>query len=159
MSSLVDLPSSPIAMTIKAEPGWRVMLKKLVERPPESKDMPGEDLYTLRVMPIRFWGFTVPVFNEHLRRKLSVSDVLMAFRVGQESEYGKLAFTELITNVKPEQSIQPVPLGKSRKPYSHVIDVLDPNETDKQAHARIEAIFENEREVKRLTKVLYVMES
>jgi hypothetical protein len=154
-------------MTLKAEPGWRVMLRKPLVRPSEPQDMPGEALYTLRVMPIRFWGFTLPVFSEELRRKPVVLDVPALLRA--VSDLGTNPFMKdalsaatLITmssQVRSEDLMHPVPLGKSRKRYENVIDVIEPDETDKQALERIETVFEIKRTNKRLLQVYAVMES
>jgi hypothetical protein len=148
-------------MTMKAEPGWRVMLKKPLERPPEPQDMPGEALYTLRVMPIRFWGFVVPALSEHLRRKPTVPDVsALTAILKMDREYMREGRTMISSSaVTQEQIVRPVPLGKMRKPYENVIDIVEPGETDKQALERVEAIFENERETRRLLKIIAVMES
>ncbi len=54
---------------------------------------------------------------------------------------------------------QPVPLAKGRKRFDHLIDIIGPDETDAQALARIEAVFENERQHQRLFEILRVMES
>ena len=146
---------------MRAEPGWRVVLKKPLERPPEPQDMPGEALYTLRVMPIRFWGFTIPVFSEDLRRKPTAPDVSQLLAIIKiDPRYLQEGRTIVsASGVTQEQIVQPVPLGKMRKPYSHVVDIIEPDETDKQALERIEAVYENERETKRLIQIIKVMES
>jgi len=146
---------------MKAEPGWRVMLKKPLERAPEPRDMPGEALYTLRVMPVRFWGFTVPVFSEPLRRKPVAPDVSMLLAVLKVDpkylEEGRIMVSS--SGVTHEQVVHPIPLGKMRRRYDHVIDIIEPSETDKQAFERVEALFENERETRRLLQIIAVMES
>jgi hypothetical protein len=156
-----------IAMTIRSEPGWRAVLRKPLQRPPQPEDVPGELLYKLVIQPIRFWGFTLPVYSEYLRRKpvppavpAPVSD--SADALSKMFEAGILSNETMISSVshmQPNDVVQPIPLGKGRKAFSHLVDVVSPDETDEQALSRIEAVYENERMTKRLRAVLFVMES
>ena len=129
--------------------------------------MPEEAPYTLRVMPVRFWGLTMPVFSEELRRKPAVVDVPALLKMAADlsthpfmkDALGAATLITLSSQVHPEQLMHPVPLGKSRKRYDNIIDVIEPSETDKQALERIEAVFEVKRTNKRLFQVYAVMES
>src|SRR5512135_1239339 len=146
-------PDAQIAMTVRAEPGWRVVLRKPLQRPPKPEDMPEEELYKLVVQPIRFWGFTVPVFNEGLRRKPVVPSVPAAlFSSGH-------LMVSAVETLRKEEVVQPIPLGKSRKKFDHLVDIVGPKETDEQALERIESILAIQREIERTKAVMLVMES
>ena len=137
-------------MAVKSEPGWRVVLKKPLRRPPKPEDMPGEELYKLVVMTIRFWGISVPIFNPELRR--TPVDPVSA-KVGEPFSFVSSGQLSL------EDVLRPVPLSKSKKKFEHVVDVLSPDETDTEALRRIEAHYEAHRMVFRARTVQHVMES
>lgn len=157
-------------MTMRAEPGWRAVLKRPVVRPPEPQDVPGEFLYKLFVMPIRFWGFTVPPFDERLLRKPSDASVPVMpetmFELARYIGSPVLQHSFLQSNAvradesgRPAQVVHPFPLGKGRRLYANVVDIVQPGETDKEALSRIESVYEHDRSVLRAAQVRYVMES
>jgi hypothetical protein len=137
-------------MAMRAEPGWRVVIRKVVDRPPEPQDMPGELLYKLIVMPVRFWGFTYPRFNPELR-KPPPSPVPRPSE-GWLMQSGQATKDDVLMRT-------PIPLGKGKKPYQNIVEVLEPDETDRDALLRIEAHYEAERNIQRLSAVYNVMES
>jgi len=155
---------------MRAEPGWRVVLKKPVVRPPELQDIPGELLYKLVVMPIRFWGFAIPNFDERMLCKPNNVNVPVMPETAAElaryieSPVLRMNYIQSHTALadesgRPVKVVLPVPLGKARQVYSNVVDVLRPDETDKAAVVRIESIYEHDRNVLRLAQVKFVMES
>lgn len=74
---------------------------------------------------------------------------------------GVISGASLISSMSmgPHEVVQPVALGKGRKPFAHLVDVVGPDETDQQALERIEAVYESERMNRRFFQVLFVMES
>lgn len=149
------VPKKPsVAMAVESEPGWRVVLKKPLQRPPEPQDMPGEELYKLVVVPIRFWGIMVPVYSQALRRPPVNPSTVQVWDPKSETN-SFLASNSL----SPSDVLQPVPLGKSKKGFKDIVDILTPNETSQAGLKRIEAHYEADRVVSRLKSVKRVMES
>jgi len=121
-------------------------------------------------MPIRFWGFTVPAWDERMFCKPFAANVpVMPETVSELARYIEspvmqhdfVRSYEVRADVsgRPTQVVHPYPLGKGRRPYMSVVDVLRPNETDKAAIARVESIYEHDRNVLRVAQVKFVMES
>ena len=139
----------PIAFVTKSEPGWRVVKLKYDVVPGRTFYIEGK--YKLTVLPVRFWGHRVTPSMAY-RGKVDNS---------YESITRELGNRKSTSIVSSNQSMPPlpVPLGKGKKHFTGVIDLLDPHEADKSALERIEAHFEHERQVLIFSRIQEVMES
>jgi hypothetical protein len=88
------------------------------------------------------------VFDENLRRKPVMPSV-----PAQSTMISSTVF------VRPEELPRPIPLGKGKKRFNHLVDIIGPKETDQQALARIEMIYEIQRHIERTKNIMHVMES
>jgi hypothetical protein len=132
---------TPIAFMTKSEPGWRVVkIKGHID-----------EKYKLTIVPIRFWGHRV-LPSTSFRGKVDNSYQAII------EELNNRKSGSFIGSMRDTPPV-PIPLGKSRKQFTDVIDLLEPGETDQEALARIETHFEHQRQVSIFSQIREVMES